>query len=147
MICYVRVSCWHRNIYRLLILGLSRSLYCVDSIVLSLPKEYWPWLYIRGSYCTAVIPFTVVLWNLTISKSPTGPITASQRVENSGPLHLELGFDYMAYKPSHMARQSLGVAVACILDLEDINCVFIATCTLFFKCILYTFKTCSNIYI
>lgn len=45
------------------------------------------------------------------------------RVEDSGPLHLELGFDYMAYKPSHMARQSLGVA--CKLDVKDMNCAYI----------------------
>ena len=53
------------------------------------------------------------------------------RVEDSGPLHLELGFDYMAYKPSHMARQSLGVA--CKLDLKDMNCADITKCTLFSK--------------
>lgn len=53
------------------------------------------------------------------------------RVEDSGPLHLELGFDYMAYKPSHMARQSLGVA--CKLDLKDMNCADITICTLFSK--------------
>ena len=62
------------------------------------------------------------------------------RVEDSGPLHLELGFDYMAYKPSHMARQSLGVA--CKLDVKDMNCAYITKCTLFFKtCMQYTSKT------